>query len=337
MMPSQLDAMLAESGFDPEESGDLVTLLAPLQDTVAAEPVPSAALLVLFGEAAPRTSYDGPVPWATWPGIAARRALVGAVVLAISGVGATGLSAVANTLPEPWQRGVSDFSHHYLPFDLPQPPQHRARHSLVRLGGGKAHRLADASGRRAGAAVAGGQEVGAVEKSQVGLQAATTDTGDAPASHPRTGDSGAATKPISPKPAPAVPTPGAAPSPSAPPAPTVQQPAAAPSVKPVAASGDKHVQQPDPVRAPHNLASDWRPPLKHLERPDHDGKKGEPEDPDDRRDLGAVADEPGNVGPGDDGRPGDDQGDDQDDPGKYDGASWDAPPDPGDAPSWPKG
>ena len=51
--------------------------------------------------------------------------MAGALVLALSGVGATGLSAAANTLPRPLQHQVSQFSRDYLPFDLPEPP---ARH-----------------------------------------------------------------------------------------------------------------------------------------------------------------------------------------------------------------
>ncbi|MET0839070.1 MAG: hypothetical protein ABWY19_09840, partial [Marmoricola sp.] len=51
-----------------------------------------------------------------------KRAIAGALVLAVSGVGATGLSAAANTLPRPIQHRVHEFSKHYLPFDLPEPP-----------------------------------------------------------------------------------------------------------------------------------------------------------------------------------------------------------------------
>ena len=43
-------------------------------------------------------------------------------MLAFSSVGATGLSAAANTLPRPLQHQVSEFSRHFLPFDLPEPP-----------------------------------------------------------------------------------------------------------------------------------------------------------------------------------------------------------------------
>ena len=37
-------------------------------------------------------------------------------------MGATGLSAAANTLPRPFQHQVAQFSHDHLPFDLPEPP-----------------------------------------------------------------------------------------------------------------------------------------------------------------------------------------------------------------------
>ena len=62
------------------------------------------------------------VPTRGDPPGAAPSAVAGALVLALSGVGATGLSAAANTLPRPLQHQVSQFSHHYLPFDLPEPP-----------------------------------------------------------------------------------------------------------------------------------------------------------------------------------------------------------------------
>jgi hypothetical protein len=121
-MTSQLDAMLADSGVTPEESGELVRVLAPLQETATEVPSPSDQLLALFGEAP--TAYDG--PRTVRPVDRPRRTLAGALVLAVSCVGATGLSAAANTLPAPWQHGVSDFSRHYLPFDFPEPP-HRSQ------------------------------------------------------------------------------------------------------------------------------------------------------------------------------------------------------------------
>ncbi len=122
MNPSQLDMLLCESGMDSDVASDLATLLAPLADPTEI-PTPSADLLALFGqgpcvEPVPgRVVSTGP---RRRPG-RKRGALAGAVVLAISGVGATGLSAAANTLPSPWQSQVSDFSQHYLPFHFPQP------------------------------------------------------------------------------------------------------------------------------------------------------------------------------------------------------------------------
>ncbi len=122
MNPSQLDMLLCESGMDSDVARDLATLLAPLADPTEI-PTPSADLLALFGEG----PYVEPVPGRVVSTGPRRRpgrkrgALAGAVVLAISGVGATGLSAAANTLPSPWQSQVSDFSQHYLPFHFPQP------------------------------------------------------------------------------------------------------------------------------------------------------------------------------------------------------------------------
>jgi hypothetical protein len=125
--PSQLDAMLAESLLDLEDATELGAVLAPLAELAEVAPEPSAELLALFGqEAPPATSYAEPGRVLSFrPTPRVRRAVAGAVVLALSGVGATGLSAAANTLPGPWQHHVSDFSHHYLPFDFPEPPRSR--------------------------------------------------------------------------------------------------------------------------------------------------------------------------------------------------------------------
>jgi hypothetical protein len=115
MTSAQLQAMLAESGLDSDASADLTALLSPLAVTAADPPAASADLAALFGEDVPRP-----------PRVRSRRrgqgAVAGVLVLTVAGVGATGLSAAANTLPHPWQRGVSHFAHHYLPFDLPTPP-----------------------------------------------------------------------------------------------------------------------------------------------------------------------------------------------------------------------
>lgn len=131
MSPHQLDAMLRESGLDAAGTARLAHALAPLEELADHAPAPSAALLLLLGEpaaepvvpevapvAAPRPVDAVVVPLR----IRGRRAVTGALLLALSGVGATGLSAAANTLPTPWQHHVSQFSQRYLPFDFPEPP-----------------------------------------------------------------------------------------------------------------------------------------------------------------------------------------------------------------------
>lgn len=115
-MSAVLQEMLAESGLAREEMTDVVEMLAPLDDLVQEVPAPSAELAALLG---PDRGVH-PRPRALFGG--RRGAVAGVVVLALSGVGATGLSAAANTLPRPLQHRVSQFSHHYLPFDLPEPP-----------------------------------------------------------------------------------------------------------------------------------------------------------------------------------------------------------------------
>lgn len=120
MKPSQLDAMLADSGFDPDDVEHLAAVLSPLAELPAEVPAPSAELLALFGEAG-AAGGDGRTATVV-PLARGRRSMVaGALVLALSGVGATGLSAAANTLPSPLQHQVSDFSRRYLPFDFPEP------------------------------------------------------------------------------------------------------------------------------------------------------------------------------------------------------------------------
>jgi hypothetical protein len=119
MTYSQLDAMLAESGFDPDDVDHLTTVLGPLSELADEAPAPTAELLALMGEPSEGATVHALPRLA--PAKRSRGMLAGAVVLALSGVGATGLSAAANTLPSPWQHQVSDFSHHYLPFDFPEP------------------------------------------------------------------------------------------------------------------------------------------------------------------------------------------------------------------------
>ena len=114
----QLEAALAESGLAAEAADELRVALAPLQQPDASAPSPSAALAALFP-----AEGNAPSPSATLTPIRGRgrRAVSGALVLALASVGATGLSAAANTLPTPWQHQVSEFAHRYLPFDLPEP------------------------------------------------------------------------------------------------------------------------------------------------------------------------------------------------------------------------
>ena len=121
----RIEEMLAESGLAREEMADVVDLLLPLEDLVDDAPAPSAELAALLGPERPR-------PVARVGG--RRSAVAGALVLALSGVGATGLSAAANTLPRPLQHQVSQFSQNYLPFDLPEPPApHRRSQGLPAL------------------------------------------------------------------------------------------------------------------------------------------------------------------------------------------------------------
>ena len=113
MSHTRIEEMLTESGLPTDELAGLVDVLAPLESLAEEAPAPSPELAALFGPA-----DQAPVPLS----VRRKRALAGALVLAVSGVGATGLSAAANTLPRPIQHRVHEFSKHYLPFDLPEPP-----------------------------------------------------------------------------------------------------------------------------------------------------------------------------------------------------------------------
>ena len=125
MSDLRIREMLSESGLAVEEMGDVLDLLVPLDELADHAPQPSEELSALLGR--PR---GAPVPLST----RRKRAVAGALVLALSGVGATGLSAAANTLPRPLQHRVSEFSRDYLPFDLPEPPlSHRRAHGLAPL------------------------------------------------------------------------------------------------------------------------------------------------------------------------------------------------------------
>ena len=122
MSHTRIAEMLLESGFEAEEMTDVVDALAPLADLADGVPAPTAELAALLGRAGgpPNrvSSLFGP----------RRSAVAGALVLALSGVGATGLSAAANTLPAPLQHQVSKFSVTSCPstcLSRPPPPTSR--------------------------------------------------------------------------------------------------------------------------------------------------------------------------------------------------------------------
>ena len=128
MRPRQWDAMMAESDLADEDLGALGAALLPLAELADRAPTPSPELEAVFGERdldLPRS----PRPTALAAGGRGSGMAAGALVLALSCVGATGLSAAANTLPSPFQQQVSEFSRRYLPFDFPQPAarQHQPR------------------------------------------------------------------------------------------------------------------------------------------------------------------------------------------------------------------
>lgn len=115
MTRARMEELFLESGLDLHDDAELVDTLAGLAELDGPAPAPSPLLAALFAGAVPLRT---PEPLAG----PRKRAVVGVVVLALSGVGATGLSAAANTLPRGLQHQVSQFSQHYLPFDLPEPP-----------------------------------------------------------------------------------------------------------------------------------------------------------------------------------------------------------------------
>jgi hypothetical protein len=128
MTHSQLDVMLAESQVAVDETNELRDLLAPLTDVATEAPEPSADLEVLFHEGL-GAAVDRARVLPLGRRRRARAAVAGAAVLALSGVGATGLSAAANTLPSPLQHQVSQFSQNFLPFNLPEPEPRHSRHA----------------------------------------------------------------------------------------------------------------------------------------------------------------------------------------------------------------
>ncbi len=119
MSRARLEEMLAQSEESERDAAELRAALTPLADLATVLPPPVEELRALFE--APQESRPDAQRTRSGP----RGTVAGAVVLALAGVGATGLSAAANTLPRPWQHQMAHFSHRYLPFDLPEPA---ARH-----------------------------------------------------------------------------------------------------------------------------------------------------------------------------------------------------------------
>jgi hypothetical protein len=127
MTHSQLEVLLAKSVVAVDEANELRSLLAPLTDVATEVPEPSAELQALLHEGVSLGHQGRRLPL---DGRRRRRgAVAGAVVLALSGVGAAGLSAAANILPSPLQHQVSKFSEDLLPFRLPEPAPRHTRHA----------------------------------------------------------------------------------------------------------------------------------------------------------------------------------------------------------------
>ena len=113
MSARRIEEMLSESGLDPAR--------AARRRRRCWRRSPSSTRLP-----PPRPSWP-PVRVDAGRTVRAARCWVGVARWPVSGPRpvrreATGLSAAANTLPRPLQHGVSQFSQHYLPFDLPEPP-----------------------------------------------------------------------------------------------------------------------------------------------------------------------------------------------------------------------
>lgn len=124
-VPEQLETMTAEAGLEVADLEALTGALAPLAELTDTVPAPSPELAALLGGTVPHSGTSGAPAAARSErprrSHGVRRTAIGALVLALSGVGATGLSAAANTLPEPLQHRVSQFSHDHLPFEFPEP------------------------------------------------------------------------------------------------------------------------------------------------------------------------------------------------------------------------
>ena len=137
MSRRQLEALLAESGegLDAVDRAhlheELGTLLRwsttprrrPRRSWPRTSGSPHRAVPVTPGSPPPwsRPTTRRARPRAGPPPDRPSGAVTGAVVLAVATVGATGLSAAANSLPAPLQRHVADLSRTYLPFAFPEP------------------------------------------------------------------------------------------------------------------------------------------------------------------------------------------------------------------------
>lgn len=153
MVRTQVNSILAESGLDPSESEELTAFLMSLESLVdATAPVPTPALALLLAGGAAGGAAN-PLT------VRRHQNALAAAALAVSAIVSTGVAAAANDLPVPAQRVVAEFSHRFLPFDLPHPEE--ASEDLV----GQTHHMFGRShdslqvlgqGSQDGAAQAGG-------------------------------------------------------------------------------------------------------------------------------------------------------------------------------------
>lgn len=123
---AELRAELRALGATQLEAASVVEELTGLTALAAVAPAPSAELAALLGRTAPTPGGLAPVVRPSFGARTRRRArrsgaVSSALVLALSGVGATGISAAANSLPAPLQQRVSELSRSYLPFQFPAP------------------------------------------------------------------------------------------------------------------------------------------------------------------------------------------------------------------------
>ncbi len=110
-----IEDMVTESELDPAEYTAVVDVLSALRVLVPEQaPEPSAALVALLsaGAAAPLAAARS-----------RRRAVLLSAVLASTVFVGTGAAAAANSLPEPAQRFLNEFSERYLPFEFPPPEE----------------------------------------------------------------------------------------------------------------------------------------------------------------------------------------------------------------------